>query len=84
MSFLIKDEKLLTKNNKIWSESKKMIVTHFLSINISRPKYKTCNNKITTNFHCKAPKERIKSVCLSAIAIESVFQSSKKIFHIHF
>ena len=32
------------------------------------------NKKITTNFHGKAPKEWLVFLCLSAIAIDSVFK----------
>ena len=38
---------------------------------------KSCNNKITTSFHGKAPKEGIKWVCVSAMAIDCVFKSEK-------
>ena len=38
---------------------------------------KSCSNKITTSFHGKAPKEGIKWVCVSAMAIDCVFKSEK-------
>lgn len=43
-----------------------------------KTKVKSCNNKITTNYHGKAPKEGIKCVCLSALVINSFFKSVKK------
>ena len=39
-----------------------------------KTKLKSYNNKITTNFHDKAPKERVKCVCLLAMVVDSVFK----------
>lgn len=43
-----------------------------------KTKVKPCNNKITTNYHGKAPKEGMKCVCLSALVINSLFKQVKK------
>lgn len=49
-----------------------------------KTKIKFCDNKITTNFNGKTPKDRFESVCLSAIVIYSVFRLGKVIISRHF
>ena len=67
---MVEDEKLLRKYNNIWNGIKNVIGKKIGSDPVLGNKYlnvkiKSYNNKIiTTNFHGKAPKEKIKCVCL--------------------
>ena len=63
MSFLIKDDKLLEKNNEIWKKVRNIIKQELDSEPVYNEKYlkgkiKSYNGKINTNFHNnKIPKE---------------------------
>ena len=77
--FLIKDEKLLMKYCTMKQDWKNFEKKKFHSAPVFNDKYlkieiRSYNKKITTNFHGKAPKEGLVFLCLSAIAIDSVFK----------
>ena len=63
MSFLIKGDESLDKNNEIWEKVKSSIKNEIDSESVYNEKYlktkiKSCNGKISTNFHYnKMPKE---------------------------
>ena len=86
MSYLIKDDKLLKKHNKIWKNVKNTIYKEFDSDPVYNKKYlktkmKSYNGKINTNFHNnKIPKEGSQCICLSVILINSVFRTSKNYY----
>ena len=78
MSFLIKDEKLLEKYNGIWKNVSNIIKKEFDSKSVCnekylKPKIKSYNGKINTNFHNnKIPREGSQCICLTVILIDSV------------
>ena len=84
--FLIKDEKLLGKYNKIWKKVSNIIKTEFdskLAYNEKnlKTKIKSYNGKINANFHNnKIPKEGSQCICLSVILIDSVYRKDKNLF----
>ena len=86
MSFLVKDEKVLTKYNGIWSKINTIIGRKRFDSNLVfcdrylKIKTKSYNNKITTNFHSRTPKSGIDCVCLSVLAIDCVFRSRKSYY----
>ena len=79
-SFLIKDEKLLEKYNKIWKNLRNIITKEFDSKAIYNEKHlktkiKSYNGKINTNFHNnKIPKKGSQCICLSIILLDSVYR----------
>ena len=86
MSFLIKDEKLLEKYNEIWKKVSNIIKKEFDSKPVRnekyiKPKIKSYNGKINTNFHNnKIPKEGSQCICLSVILIDSVYKKDKNYY----
>ena len=83
MSFLIKNDELLEKYNKIWEKVKNGIKKEFDSEPVYKEKYlkakiKSYNGKINTNFHNnKITKEGSQFIGLSVILIDSVFRTGK-------
>ena len=81
--FLIKDEKLLEKYNKIWKNVNNIIKKEFDSKPVYNEKYlktkiKSYNGKMNRNFHNnKVPKEGSQCICLSVIFIDSVYRKDK-------
>ena len=81
MSFLIKNDELLKKCNKILNKVKNTIDKEFDRDPIYNDKYlkakiKSCNGKINTNFHNnKIPQEFSQCIFLSVILIDSVFRT---------
>ena len=71
--FLIKDDKLLEKNNEIWEKVSNAIKKEFDSNPVYNKKYwstkiKSYNEKINTSFqNNKIPKEDTSFICLSVI-----------------
>ena len=86
ISFLIKDDELLKKYNKIWKNVKNTIDKEFNSDLVYSEKYlkakiKSYNRKINTNFHDnKIPKELSQCIWLSVIFIGSVFKTGNNYF----
>ena len=86
MSFLIKDDELLGKYNKIWEKVKNSIDKEFNSKPVYNVKYlkakiKSYNGKINANFHNnKMSREGSEFIYLSVIFINSVFRTGKYYF----
>ena len=83
MSFLIKDDELLEKYDKILEKVKSSLKKEFDSEPVYNEKYlkakiKFYNGKINTNFHNnKIPKEDSQFICFSKVLIDSVFKTGK-------
>ena len=85
MSFLIKDDELLEKYNKIWVKVKNNLKTVFDSEPVYNEKYlkakiKSYDGKINTNFHNKIPKEGSHCICSSIVLINTVFRKGKNYY----
>ena len=86
MSFKIEEQSVYLKYAKIWNKIKSVINVKFHSQPIYDSKYiktkvKTFNNTINTLFSGnEIPKERNHYVCISAICIDSVLRTDKKIY----
>ena len=86
MYFLIKDDELLRKCNKILKKFKNTIDKEFESDPLCNKKYlkakiKSYNEKINTNFHnIKIPKEFFQYICLSVILTDSVFRTTNNYY----
>ena len=82
MSFLIKDEQLLEKNNEIWRKVSNIIKKEFDSKSVSNENYlkteiKSYDGEINTNFHNKVPSAGSHYICLSVISIDLVCRKDK-------
>ena len=71
--FLIKDEELLEKYNKIWDKISNSIRKGF----DSKPVYNEKYLKFSSFHGVKMPKEGFQYICVSAILIDSVFRTGK-------
>ena len=86
ISFLIKDDELLKKYNKIWKQVKNDIDEEFDSDPVYNEKYlkakmKSYNGKINTNFHNnKISKEGSQCICLPVLLIDSVFRTGNNYY----
>ena len=86
ISFLIKDDELIEKDNEIWKKVKNSIKKEFDSEPVYNEKYlkakiKSYNGKINTNFHNeKISKESPQFICLSVTLIDSGFRSAKNYY----
>ena len=75
-SFLIKDDELLKKYNKIWKKVKNSLKKEYDSEPVYNEKYlkakvKSYNEKINTNFHeNKIPNKGSHFICLSVTLID--------------
>ena len=75
-SFLIKDDELLKKYNKIWKKVKNSLKKEYDSEPVYNEKYlkakvKSYNEKINTNFHeNKIPNKGSHFICLSVSLID--------------
>ena len=84
--FLIKDDELLKKCNKIWEKAKNSLKKEFHSEPVYNEKYlkariKSYNGKISTSFHhYKIQREVSQFICLSVILIYSVFRTGKNYY----
>ena len=84
MSFLIEDERVYLKYNKIWNKVKKLLNIKFQSQPIHDNKYiktkvKTFDEAIKTHFSDnKVPKEKSHCICIAAIFIDSVLKKEGK------
>ena len=83
MSFLIKDNELLKKYNKIWYKISRIIKNGFYSEPVCNDKYlktkiKSYEGKVNTNVHNdKMSKEGFHCICLLVLLIDSVFKMGK-------
>ena len=91
MSFLIKDDELPEKCNKIWDKVTNIILQHIILIYFSsepvynekflKTKIKSDKGKINTNFHDdKISKECSRCIFLSVILIYSIFKMGKNYY----
>ena len=86
ISFLIKDDELLEKQNEIQEKVKNSIKKEFDSEPVYNGKYlrvkiNTYNGKVNTSFHNnKIPKEGSQFIRLSVILIDSVFRTGKNYY----
>ena len=86
MSFLIKNEKLLGKYNKIWRRVSNITKKEFDSNpvydeNYIKTKIQLYNGKINTHFNNnKIPKEGFEYICLSVILLDSVYKKDKNYY----
>ena len=85
MSFKIEEESVYLKYAEIWNKIKNVLNVKFHSQSIYndkdiKTKVKTFNNTINTLFPGdEISKEKIHYVCISAICIDSVLMTEKKI-----
>ena len=84
MSFVIKDNSVLDKYNKIWDKMKETLNINFHSMPVYDEKYvkvkvREFNGAIKTNFLGeKIPKEKVHYACIACITIDSVMKMEKK------
>ena len=84
MSFLIKDEEVLDKYEKIWDVIKNKLGTQFHSELVYdetyiKAKVREFDGKIKTNFLGNdVPEENIHYTCIACITIDSVMRIDKK------
>ena len=73
--FLIKNNEMLEKYNKIWDKVSKFN-NKYLKIQI-----KSCEEKINTDFHDdEVPKEDSQYICVSVVLIDYVFRTDKNYY----
>ena len=84
MSFIVKDDNVLDKYNKIWDKIKEKLNIKFHRKPVFDQKYlkvkvREFNGVIKTNFlGNKVPKENMHYICIASIAIDSVMRTDKK------
>ena len=84
MSFMVKDDNVLDKYNKIWDKIKEKLNIKFHSMPVYdetyiKAKVREFDDKIKTNiFGDRVPKEKIHYACIACIAINSVTKIYKK------
>ena len=85
MSFMVKDDNVLDKYNKIWDKIKEKVNIKFHSMPLYdktyiKAKVREFDGKIKTNFlGDEAPKENMHYTCIAYITIDSVMKMDKKI-----
>ena len=86
-SFLIKDDNVLNKYNKIWNVIKNKLNIKFHSMHIYdktyiKVKVREFDGKIKTNFlGNEVPKENIHYTCIVCMTVDSVMKMDKKIIY---
>ena len=84
MSFMVKDDNILDKCNKIWNKIKEELNIKFHSKPVYDETYikgqvREFDGVIKTNFSCnEVPKENMYYTCITCINIDSVMRMSKK------
>ena len=84
MSFVIRDDDVLDKYNKIWDKIKKTLNMKFHSMPVSDKKcikaiVREFNGLIETNFlGDEIPKENVHYTCMTCITVDSVLKMKKK------
>ena len=83
MSFLIKDNEVWDKYDKIWDVIKDKLGIKFHSEPVQEYKYlKGFNGMIKTNFlNNGMPRENMHYTCIACITIDSILTIDKKIIH---
>ena len=83
-SFMIKDDNVLDRHNKIWDKIKKKVNIKFHSMPVYdetyiKAKVREFDGKIKTNFlGDEVPKESTHYTCIACITIDSVMRMDKK------
>ena len=83
-SFMIKDDNVLDRHNKIWDKIKKKVNIKFHSMPVYdetyiKAKVREFDGKIKTNFlGDEVPKENTHYTCIACITIDSVMRMDKK------
>ena len=83
-SFMIKDDNVLDRYNKIWDKIKKKVNIKFHSMPVYdetyiKAKVREFDGKIKTNFlGDEVPKENTHYTCIACITIDSVMRMDKK------
>ena len=83
-SFMIKDDNVLDRHNKIWDKIKKKVNIKFHSMLVYdetyiKAKVREFDGKIKTNFlGDEVPKENMHYTCIACITIDSVMRMDKK------
>ena len=84
MSFMVKDDNVLDKYNKIWDKIKEKVIIKFRSMPVYdetyiKAKVREFDRKIKTNFlGGEVPKENMLYTCIACITIDSVMRMDKK------
>ena len=84
MSFMVKDDNVLDKYNKIWDKIKEKVIIKFHSMPVYdetyiKAKVREFDGKIKTNFlGDEVPKENMHYTCIACITIDSVMRMDKK------
>ena len=84
MSFMVKDDNVLDKYNKIWNKIKEKLSIKFHSMPVYdetyiKAKVREFDGKIKTNFlGNEVPKENMHYTCIACITIDSVMKMDKK------
>ena len=84
MSFMVKDDNMLDKYNKIWDKIKEKLNIKFHSMPVYdetyiKAKVREFDGKIKTNFlGNEVPKENMHYTCIACITIDSVMRIDKK------
>ena len=84
MSFIIKDDSILIKYNKIWNKIREIKCIKFHSMPVYDEKYKKAKIRefdgvIKTNFlGNEVPKEEVHYTCIACIIIDSIMEMEKK------
>ena len=87
MSFMVRNDDVLDKYNKIWDKIKRELNIKFHSMPVYDEKYiKTKAREFkgvnkTTFLGDEAPKENVGYTCIACIAIDSVVRMEKRIIH---
>ena len=83
MSFMVKDDNMLDKYNKIWDKIKEKLNIKFHSMPVYdetyiKAKVREFDGKIKTNFlGNEVPKENMHYTCIACITIDSVMRMNK-------
>ena len=86
MYFMVKDDSVLNKYNKIWDKIKEKLNIKFHSMPVYdqtyiKAKVREFDGKIKTNFlGDETPKENMHYTCITCITIDSVTKMEKKFF----
>ena len=87
MSFMVKDDNVLDKYNKIWGKIKKKLNIEFHTMPVYdetyiKAKVREFEGKIKTDFlGDRVPKENMHYTCIACITMDSVMRMDKKTIH---
>ena len=82
-SFIVKDDNVLDKYNKIWDQIKEKLNIKFHSKPVYDEKYlkvkvREFDSVVKTNLGTELPKENMHSTCIACMTIDSVMRMDKK------